>query len=263
MRRRTLLTTALAAGAVTMPGQPASAASATRFGVIASTQGPPKDDADTFRRLYEKQRALYGDGPIGIRLFAADRLPLAGDGSMVGTLLAWATASHPDEPITISHKTRDDDRLRALLDWAHEHHTQLSVIYFHEVQNDWGRRRDPRAEPAAYLDVYRAYRRIIGAHPARSQVTLEKNLMWYWQHYNVKKLGGDWRLFVERNDDPADLVSWDTYVFPGMPPTLPHSNQGRYATPASSSATRATFGVRPSGRGESARSARPCRTATE
>jgi hypothetical protein len=230
MRRRTLLTTALAAGAVTLPARPALAAPATRFGVIASTQGPPKDDADTFRRLYEQQRVLYGGGPIGIRLFGGDRLPLAGDGGMVGNLLAWAAARHPDEPITISHKTRDEGRLRTLLDWAQAHRVRLSVIYFHEVQNDWCRHRDARAEPAVYLDTYRAYRRIIQAHPAHRQVTLEKNLMWYWQHYNAKKLGGDWRLFVERND-PADVVSWDTYVFPGMPPTFPHSDHGRYAMP--------------------------------
>jgi hypothetical protein len=230
MRRRSLLRTTLAAGAVLLPARPVSAAPATRFGVIASTQGPPKDDTDTFQRLYRQRRALYGGGPIGIRLFSADRLPLARDHGGVGALLAWAAAQHPEEPITISHKTRDDGRLRALLDWALTHRIRLSVIYFHEVQDDWCRHHDARAEPATYRNTYRAYRKIIQAHPARSQITLEKNLTWYWQHYNVRKLGGDWRLFVERND-PADIVSWDTYVFPGMPPTFPHSNQGRYATP--------------------------------
>ncbi|GAA4974788.1 hypothetical protein [Actinoplanes utahensis] len=223
--RRHLMATALGAGLVTVTGMPAEAASATRFGVIASTQGPPSDDADTFRRLYAEQRELYGGGPIGIRLFAGGRLPLPGERNMVGTLLTWAAERHPEETITISHKTRDDGRLRALLDWAGEHRVRLSVIYFHEVQDDWGRRRDPRAAPDVYLGTYRAYRRIVDAHPARTRTSLEKNLMWYWQHYHAGKRGADWSEFVER-DDPADVVSWDTYVFPGMPP-----DQGRYATP--------------------------------
>lgn len=49
--------------------------------------------------------------------------------------------------------------------------------------------------------------------------------MWFWQHYRARAEGGDWRAYVERND-PADLLSWDTYVFPGMP-----TKQGRYAAP--------------------------------
>lgn len=93
------------------------------------------------------------------------------------------------------------------------------------MQDNWFRHRDARARPDAYLGTYRAYRRIIDAHPAHALVVLEKNLMWYWQRYNVAGTGGDWRAFVDKND-PADLVSWDTYAFPGMP-----TAQGRYATP--------------------------------
>jgi hypothetical protein len=202
----------------------AAAPSATRYGVITSTQGSViADDAPSYIRAYEQNRDRYG-APLGIRLFSAGRLPLPGDESMAGALLTWA-ATRPEEPLTVSHKTRDDARLVKLLDWVHAEKRTLSVIYFHEVQDNWFKHRDQRATPAAYNETYRAYRRIVDAHPARPRVTLEKNLMWYWQHYNAKRQGGDWRLFVEPGD-PADLVSWDTYVFPGMP-----TAQGRYATP--------------------------------
>jgi hypothetical protein len=214
----------LAAGTVAVPAPADAADPPTRFGVIASTQGPTPDDAVTYQRLYEQQRDRY-DGRIGIRLFSAGRLPLPGDGTMAGELLTWAFEKHPDELITVSHKTRDDARLAKLLDWALEHRVRLSVIYFHEVQDNWFRHRDARAKPAAYLSTYQSYRRIIHAHKAESLVTLEKNLMWYWQHYRSSESGGDWRAFVE-TDDPADVISWDTYVFPGMPTV-----QGRYAAP--------------------------------
>ncbi|GIM96127.1 hypothetical protein Ato02nite_079200 [Paractinoplanes toevensis] len=220
-----MVATVLVAGVGAVPAQAAAAEPATRFGVIATTQGRAKDDAATYQALYEEQRTRYG-GPIGIRLFSAGRLPLPGDGTMPGTLLTWAAATHPDEAITLSHKTRDEARLPALLDWARDHRVRLSLIYFHEVQDNWFKHRDARADPAVYLDIYRSYRRIIQAHRARSLITLEKNLMWYWQHYNAAKLGGDWRAFVEKKNDPADVVSWDTYAFPGMPTAL-----GRYATP--------------------------------
>ncbi|GIE95461.1 hypothetical protein [Paractinoplanes rishiriensis] len=214
------------ADAGTSEARPTAAAPPlTRYGVITSTQGSAvADDPASYIRLYNQNRARYG-GPLGIRLFSAGRIPLPGDDSMAGALLTWAAAAHPDEPLTVSHKTRDDARLVKLLDWVHAKKRKLSVIYFHEVQDNWFKHRDQRATPAAYNETYRAYRRIIEAHPARDRVTLEKNLMWYWQHYNAKRQGGDWRLFVEAND-PADLVSWDTYVFPGMP-----TAQRRYSTP--------------------------------
>lgn len=202
----------------------AAAPQDTRFGVIASTQGREPDNAASFVRLYERQRARYA-APIGIRLFSAGRLPLPGDATMAGTLLTWAANRHPEELITVSHKTRDDARLRQLLDWTHAHRLRVSIIYFHEVQENWSRGRDPRAEPATYRAVYRAYRSVIAAHPARPRVTLEKNMMWFWQHYRAATLGGDWRLFVEARD-PADVLSWDTYAFPGMP-----TAGGRYSTP--------------------------------
>jgi hypothetical protein len=230
MRRRTLFTTALNAGAAALlPARAGiAAAPATQFGVISSTMGrkkvPGERYNDAFKRLYREQRDRFGGGPIGIRLFSGDKLPQPGN----GTLLTWAAApEHADERITVSHKTRDEPGLTNLLDWAHDNHVRLSVIYFHEVQDDYfgnPDKRDERAEPEAYLAAYQQYRRMIDAHPARPLVTLEKNLMWFWQHYNAKKHGGDWSVYIE-DDDPADLISWDTYVFPGMP-----TAQGRYAT---------------------------------
>jgi hypothetical protein len=229
MKRRTMIATI---GAVLVPvlthAAPAAAdgpSGGTRYGVITSTQGP--EEADTFgnyTRLYEQNRKRYG-GRIGIRVFSPGRLPLPGDGSDAGKILAWAAANHPDEPITVSHKVRDDARLTALLDWVHAHRVRMSVIYFHEVQDDWFRDRIPGARPDVYKSTYRAYGRIISTHPARPLVTLEKNLMWYWQHVRAKSLGGNWTEYVER-DDPADLVSWDAYSFPGM-----REEVGRYATP--------------------------------
>jgi hypothetical protein len=204
----------------------AGAVVGTRFGVIASTQGSPSDTVDTFVKAYELRRAQYATR-TGIRLFSAGALPLAGDGTMAGQLLSWAALRHPEEPITVSHKTRDDARLRRLLDWVQANRLRVSVIYFHEVQDDWFGRpsRDPRAHPDTYRATYRAYRAIINSHPARSRVSLEKNLMWFWQHYRAATAGGDWHRYVEAND-PADVLSWDMYVFPGMP-----TGQGRYAIP--------------------------------
>ncbi|MET0422329.1 MAG: hypothetical protein ABW046_00545 [Actinoplanes sp.] len=202
---------------------PASAdTTPTTFGVIASTQGSEPDTMANWIRLYDRQRARYDEAPIGIRLFSPNRLPLPGDGSMAGKLLTWAADKHPEETITVSHKNRDDARLKQFLDWVQKKRLRVSVIYYHEVQDDIT---DPRAEPATYLAAYRGYRKVIAAHPARARVTLEKNLMWWWQHYRATPAKGDWRQYVEK-DDPADVLSWDTYVFPGMP-----TAQGRYATP--------------------------------
>lgn len=202
----------------------AAAPQDTRFGVIASTQGSEPDNAASFVRMYERQRARYA-APIGIRLFSAGLLPLPGDGSLAGNLLPWAARRHPEELITVSHKTRDDARLRTFLDWVRAHRLRVSVIYYHEAQSGWFAEGDRRAKPDVYRATYRAYRAVIAAHPARSRVTLEKNMMWFWQHYRAAAAGGDWRRFVEAHD-PADLLSWDTYAFPGMP-----TAQGRYATP--------------------------------
>lgn len=199
----------------------------TRYGVIASTQGSPPDTADTFIRLYDRQRARYGTR-IGIRLFSTGDLPLPGDGTRSGKLLTWAASQHPDELITVSHKNRDEERLRRFLDWVQQHRLRASIIYFHEPQNDWfdpNGPHDRRAEPSTYRAAYHAYRAVITGHAAAGRVTLEKNLAWHWQHYRAARIGGDWRKYVQAGD-PADLVSWDPYVFPGMPTT-----QGRYATP--------------------------------
>lgn len=233
MKRRTMIATIGAALIpVLTPAVPAGAdgpSDGTSFGVITSTQGP--EVADTFAdytTLYENNRARYG-GRIGIRVFSSGRLPLPGDGSKEGRILAWAAAEHRDEPITVSHKVRDEARLIKLLDWARARGIRLSVIYFHEVQNDWFRedRRIRGAHPDVYKATYRAYRRIIDAHPARPRVTLEKNLLWYWQHVRVtqQRMAGGWKEYLEP-DDPADLVSWDAYSFPGL-----DEKMGRYATP--------------------------------
>jgi hypothetical protein len=139
---------------------------------------------------------------------------------MVGKLLTWAIAEHPEELITISHRERDDARLRRFLDVVATEGLRVSIIYFHEAQAEW---HNPRASPPTYLATYRAYRDVIDRHPAQPRVTLEKNLMWYWQRYNNRR--ADWHEYVELND-AADLLSWDTYTFPGVAPSQTH-----YSTP--------------------------------
>jgi len=207
---------------------PASAAGTrTRFAVIATTQGREPDTTENFVRLYEQRRAQFG-APIGIRVFAGGRLPLPEPDSVNGRILLWAARQHPEESITVSHKIRDDARLRTFLDWVLAQRLRVSVIYFHEVQDDWFADADeqiPGAEPETYKATYRAYRAVINDHPAASRVTLEKNLTWYWQHYRAATEGGDWHRYVEAGD-PADVLSWDTYVFPGVPKRVHH-----YSTP--------------------------------
>jgi hypothetical protein len=208
-------------------GRAAAPVAPTQFGVIASTQGSAPDTFEEHVRRYDEHRRRYG-GPIGIRIFAGSsgQLPLPTDRSRTGRLLAWAASAHPDEPITVSHKVRDDARLRRLLDWVRATGVRLSVIYRHEAQPDWFDLGQRGAEPAVYRATYRAYRAVIAAHPARPRVTLEKNLMWFWQRYRTgAKPQSDWRHYVEAGD-PADLLSWDTYAFPGMP-----TEQGDYGTP--------------------------------
>jgi len=209
----------------TSPAVSAQGASTTTvFGVIASTQGSPPDSFAEYVRLYQAHRARYGGGPIGIRIFARGRLPLPTDTDQAGSLLAWAAEKHPEEAITISHKIRDDARLRTLLDWVQVKKLRVSIIYCHEAQIHWFDFGDENGKPDTYRKVYRAYRKIIAAHPAHPRVTLEKNLLWWSQRYDHTP-ENDWHRFIER-DDPADLVSWDTYSFPGMP-----TGQGHYATP--------------------------------
>lgn len=210
-----------------VPTAPVRAAETpTRFGVIASTQGEREpDNWRNWIRLYEIQRARYG-APIGIRLFSAGRLPLPGENTMAGRVLEWAAREHPEELITVSHRVRDDGRLGSFLDFVERKRLRVSVIYFHEAQAAWFRERDPAAEPSAYAKAYDAYREVIDGHPARPRVTLEKNLMWYWQHFNTgRHPGSDWRYYVHA-DDPADVLSWDTYTFPGVPPRFEY-----YSTP--------------------------------
>lgn len=215
------------AGTTTAGTATAGTAARTRFAVIATTQGGEPDTTENFVRLYERQRARFG-APIGIRVFSGGALPLADERSVNGRILAWAARHHPEEIITVSHKTRDDARLRTFLDWVLANRLRVSIIHFHEVQDDWFGAPDrgvPAAEPETYKATYRAYRAVIADHRAASRVTLEKNLTWYWQHYRAPTAGGDWQRYVEA-DDPADVLSWDAYAFPGMPTGL-----GRYATP--------------------------------
>ncbi|WP_430781602.1 hypothetical protein [Actinoplanes sp. G11-F43] len=201
-----------------------AAATTTVFGVITSTQGSPPDTLAEHVRLYEAHRARYGGGPIGIRVFSPDAVPLPTDNDRAGRLLTWAADRHPDEMITISHRDRGEARLRTLLDWVQARKLRVTVMYRHEAQGDWFVRGLEGSRPDVYRAVYRSYRAVIDAHPARDRVTLEKNLLWWYQRYHATAQS-DWRHFVER-DDPADLLSWDAYSFPGMP-----AGQGHYATP--------------------------------
>jgi hypothetical protein len=185
----------------------------TRFGVIASTQGSVPDRFADYVRLYDRQRLRYG-APIGIRVFGSE-LPLPTDNNLPGRVLAWAVASHPEEMITVSHRVPDGVRLRRLLDWVRAGTVRMSIIYRHEPQP---------FDPDAYRATYRAYRAVIAAHPARPRVTLEKCLGWYWQRYRVTPRT-DWHAYVEAGD-PADVLSWDVYAFPGMP-----TRQGSYGAP--------------------------------
>jgi hypothetical protein len=210
--------------AATSLAVPARPPASTRFGVIASTQGSPPDTLAEHVRLYDAHRARYGGGPIGIRIFGVGDIPLPTDRDRAGLLLAWAADKHPDELITISHKNRDEARLRTLLDWVRARKLRVSIIYRHEAQGDWFVRGHEGGKPDAYRAAYRSYRAVIDAHPARDRVTLEKNLLWWFQRH-LATPQSDWRRFVER-DDPADLVSWDVYAFPGMP-----TKQGHYGTP--------------------------------
>jgi len=217
----------LGALALAAPGPASAAGQPTRFAVIATTQGREPDTSENFERLYELRRAQFG-APIGIRVFAGGRLPLPDDDSVNGRILQWAAQYHSEEIITVSHKIRDDARLRTFLDWVLAKRLRVSIIYFHEVQDDWFGDADKRvagAEPETYKATYRAYRAVINGHPAASRVTLEKNLTWYWQHYRAASEGGDWHRYVEAGD-PADVLSWDTYVFPGVPKDV-----RRYSTP--------------------------------
>ncbi|MBB2947866.1 hypothetical protein FB565_007637 [Actinoplanes lutulentus] len=216
--KRLAMLSALTLIALPLPAH--AAGTDTAFGVISSTQGPSEPDTwQNFVRLYDIQRERY-QSPIGIRLFSGGRLPLPGEPSMVGRLLDWAIRKHPEEIITISHRVRDDARLRQFLDVVKDRGIRVSVIYFHEAQAAWFKHRDRAAEPSAYQAAYRKYRDIIDRHPAHAQVTLEKNLMWYWQRFNTSEFPtSDWRRYVGTND-PADLLSWDTYTFPGVPPRI-------------------------------------------
>jgi hypothetical protein len=227
MKRSRRLAALLSAISLVVLPAPARAAGAdTRFGVITATLSDPGgDNAANFIRLYELQRARYRS-PIGIRLFSQGRLPLPGKSPMEAKLMDWAIREHPEELITVSHKISDLDRLDEFLDLVQRRRLRVSIIYFHEAQADYFKDRNPAAEPATYRRVYREYRARIDRHPARSRVTLEKNLMWYWQHARTRQFRDSvWRNYVQP-DDPADLLSWDTYTFPGV-----DNRQRRYSTP--------------------------------
>jgi hypothetical protein len=208
----------------------------TRFGDIVGTAHDPfvTKDLAGFVGLYDAHRAALGGVPLGVRVYAGitDPIPIPTESSPTGTdqIMAWVAANHSDESITVSFKNYDATRLGSLLTWAQSHAIDLTVIYFHEVQDDWGKNHEPRAEPTFYKNVYQQMRTVIDAHPWHAHVTLEKNLMWYWQYFKAASTGVDWHLYVlpanadGSKADPADRVTWDAYS--------PLEWHDRYATPA-------------------------------
>lgn len=204
----------------------------TRYGAIVATNNEPgvPDDFSGFVTEYNAHRSLLGNAPLGVRVYSSGQIPLASaTGSYPEQVLAWVAANHPDESVTVSFKSYDAARLTSLLNWAQAHDIALTVIYFHEPQDDWGKSQNPAADPAVYRSIYRQMRTVIDAHPWKSHTVLEKCLMWYWQHFKAATSGADWHDYVEAKSasgtkvDPADRVTWDAYS---------PLEWSRYATPA-------------------------------
>jgi hypothetical protein len=207
----------------------------TRYGDIVSTvnEGIPYTRAN-FITLYNSHRAQFGGAtPLGVRLYSSDEVPVPTDPSPSVTeqIMAWVATNHPDESITVSFKSYNGGRLASLLSWAQANTVDLTVIYYHEPQENWGKQSppDPGADPTYYKSVYAQMRTVINAHPWKSHTTLEKNLMWYWQAIQVPIYGVDWHVYVLPKNadgskaDPADRLSWDAYT---------PLEWSRYATPA-------------------------------
>jgi len=204
----------------------------TRYGLLVSTRNEPDvgDDFTGFVTEYNRHRPLMGDAPLGVRVYSSDDIPLAdANGNYASKVLNWVAANHPDESVTVSFKLYAAARLTTLLNWAQANDIALTLIYYHEPQENWAKDHDSAADPAVYKNIYHQMRTLVDAHPWRTHVVLEKCLMWYWQHFNAATLGGDWHDYVESKDangnkvDPADRVTWDAYN---------PLNWTRYATPS-------------------------------
>src|SRR6059058_1348484 len=128
--------------------------------------------------------------------------------------MTWIAAHHPDEEITVSFKQYDATRLGSLMTWAQSHGIRLTIVYFHEPQDDCGRGVTAACGPT-YKAIYQKMRTAIDAHPWHANVQLDKVLMWYYQRYSAASHPGtDWTNYVEPavngvKQDPADAVTWD------------------------------------------------------
>jgi hypothetical protein len=193
----------------------------TRYGAIVSVGRDPNvpDTLSGYISLYNSHRSALGNGPLGVRVYSSGAVPIPTESSptLTDQIMDWVAANHPDESITVSFKSYDGSRLSSLLTWAQNNSVDITVIYFHEVQDDWGKNQTPGAEPSFYRNVYHQMRTVIGAHPWHAHVTLEKNLNWYWQNFKAPTQGADWHDYVELKNangtktDPADRVTWDAY----------------------------------------------------
>ncbi len=193
----------------------------TRYGAIISIGRDPTvpDTLAGYQSLYNSHRTQLGNKPLGVRIYSSGALPIPTESSPTvdDQIMAWVAANHPDESITVSFRSYDGARLSSLLSWAQTNSVDLTVIYFHEVQDDWGKSQNPDAEPSLYRSVYHQMRTVIDAHPWHAHVTLEKNLNWYWQNFNAATMGADWHDYIETKNadgtkaDPADRVTWDAY----------------------------------------------------
>ena len=193
----------------------------TRYGAIISIGRDPivPDTLAGYISLYNSHRAQLGNEPLGVRIYSSGAIPIPTESSPTvdDQIMAWIAANHADESITVSFKSYNGSRLSSLLTWAQNNSVDITVIYFHEVQDDWGKSHNPNAEPSLYRNVYHQMRTLIDAHAWHAHVTLEKNMNWYWQNFNAATMGADWHDYVEPKNangakaDPADRVTWDSY----------------------------------------------------
>lgn len=194
----------------------ATTAPQTKFGAITETLNDPNGStAANWESIYTEHRTALG-APLGVRVFSSGAVPLATDASQQGQFMTWIAAHHPDEEITVSFKQYDATRLGSLMTWAQSHGIRLTIVYFHEPQDDCGRGVAAACGPT-YKAIYQKMRTAIDAHPWHANVQLDKVLMWYYQRYSAASHPGtDWTNYVEPavngvKQDPADAVTWDAY----------------------------------------------------
>ncbi len=189
----------------------------TTYGAITGTLNDPGgSSASNWEQLYTDHRSMLGNR-IGVRVFSGGTIPLATDTTTQGQFMAWIAANHPDEPVAVSFKQYSDaTRLNSLMSWAQTYGIRLTVIYYHEPQDNCAAG-TTAACPATYKQVYRDMRTAINAHPWHANVSLHKVLSWYWQNFNAASHPGtSWSDYVEPavggvKADPADAVTWDAY----------------------------------------------------